>query len=168
MLTYIILAIGFMIIIHNMDFSRNWSDDGKAGLSMFLSLVVSTVIIVIVGTTPSSRYTQEKVLYSIKDFDNTRWYIGTDSDYISYVKEGPGMVKYRMPERSILVQDESLIDTGLHIEHKCKPGTSPSVVFFVYRTDRMHCDEEDKVYRRQRDIIRVPKGTIKLNFRESL
>lgn len=160
-LLFILSTIAYMVIF-KADF------DNAAGGALFTTIMSGLILIALVEGEPDTIRTETTQLYSIKTFDNVNgyWYIGTDSDYISYIKKNGGYTKFRMPESSIIYEDDSLTNVGYYEREVCVPGTGASMDWIFTTSPNRYCSDDSRNRIRYGDrIIRVPKNTVTLNFK---
>lgn len=153
-----------LFIFELIGIGRRWQENSALTLSIIFTIGFIAFQIYTKDFRPQKIIEERTELYSIKNFSSTSgsiWYIGTDSDYISYIKKGNGFQKFRMPERSIIIEDNTLIDKGYFIENICIPGQSLNLWTLISNVDNNRCwVEYDKNY-----TIKVPKNTVTLNFK---
>ena len=164
MITFLILWILIAIIA----VIRDWEE----GSAFIVALVLS--ISLAVFSSHSNTYNKEAIVnhttevYSIKNFSATAgsggyysWYIGTDSDYISYIKKDGGFTKFRMPESSIIKENSTLTDKGYFTENVCHPGEMLNIIWFIGKVKGGACGTRFD----RNPTISVPPNTVTLNFK---
>lgn len=158
MITFTII----LIIISIISIVRDWEGGIAFVLSIIITLFIAIVYYSSVSLKPDALVRDRVELYSIKNFSNTSgYYIGTDSDYISYVKKDDGFVKFRMPEDSVIKENPELTTVGYYEYTRCIPGERIDLAWIFGVKQGLSCFMNYKLD----PIITVPPNTVMLNFK---